>query len=317
MESIIEGGLFNYHPEEQADPFSPLGRFKALLARPDEAIDLGEAALIIAAQEYPGLNEGYYLDRLDAMASDVRLLLADETDPYQIISVINSYLFGTLGYKGNETDYSDPRNSYLNDVLERRVGIPITISLVYLELTKRLGLPFEGVNLPGHFIVRYFEPASRLLGKLNPGREAYEESAAPGHEPILIDPFNGGAILTEEDCVRLVREVYGRPVPLSSVFMRPATPRQFLTRMLSNLKSSYVASEAFDKALKIEEFMIAIQPKDWSEIRDRGALRYRLGQRWRAIYDFQTYLRNQPDARDAEVIRKHIRTLYQEIAERN
>lgn len=319
MESSIEGGIFNYHPEyDKIDPFSPLGRFTEMLARPDEAIDLAEAALIIAAQEYPGLNEGYYLDRLDSMAADVGLLLAGEVEPHRIIEVLNSYLYGTLGFKGNEADYANPRNSYLNDVLEQRIGIPITLSLVYLEMGKRLALPLEGINLPGHFIIRYQEPAPQTLGRLGMGRERLDESEKAGSgEQILLDPFNGGAVLSEEDCARIVREMYGRPMPLASVFTRPVTPRQFLTRLLTNLKTNYVSTEDFERALKFEEFMIAINPKDWSEIRDRGALRYRMGQRWKAISDFQTYLRKQPDAKDADTIRKHIRTLYQEIAERN
>lgn len=319
MESIIEGGIFNYHPEQNTiDPFSPLGRFVELLERPNEAIDLAEAALIIAAQEYPGLNEGYYLDRLDAIASDVGLLLAGTTEPLRIIEVLNSYLYGTLNFKGNETDYADPRNSYLNDVLERRVGIPISLSLIYLEIGKRLGLPLEGVNLPGHFIIRYQEPASQTLGRLNQGRERREDNDnSEAGEQILLDPFNGGAVLSEEDCARIVQEMYGRPMSLAKVFLQAVTPRQFLTRMLTNLKANYVSTEDFERALKIEEFMVAVNPKDWSEIRDRGALRYRLGQRWKAIGDFQTYLRKQPDAKDADTIRKHIRTLYQEIAERN
>lgn len=319
MEGIIEGGIFNYYPpEENYDPFSPPGRFKELIARPDEEIDLADAALIIAALEYPGLNEVYYLERLDQMVADVSLLLAGETAPLRIITVLNSYLYGTLGFKGNETEYSDPRNSYLNDVLERRTGIPITLSLVYLELGKRLGLPLEGVGLPGHFIVRYREFAPQTTGQLNLGRGLEEgDPRSGGGQQILLDPFNGGEIISEEDCARMVQETFGRPVPLNAAFLRPVSKKQFLIRMLNNLKASYVGQEEFEKALKIEDFIIMLNPKDWGEIRDRGALRYRNGQRWKAVYDFQTYLRKQPDARDTDVIRQHIRNLHKEIAERN
>ncbi len=318
MESYIEGGLFNYYPESPHDIFSAKGRFQEIVGRPDEQIDLAEAALIIAAQEYPGLSEGYYLDRLDAMASDVGLLLAGENDPYQIIQVFNSYLYGTLGFKGNETNYNDPRNSYLNDVLERRTGIPITLSLVYLEIGKRLGLPLEGIGLPGHFIIRYREHSPQTLGLLNMGRERLDDSeATPKQEQILLDPFNGGTIITEEECIQMVREVYGRPVPFLSGYLRPVGPRQFLTRMLTNLKASYMSQNEFEKAHDIIDFLIILNPTDWSELRDRGLMRQRLGQRWRAIYDYQAYLRRAVDAHDAETVRQQIRRLQDDIAKMN
>jgi len=318
MQSVIEGGIFNYYPEpEQPDPFSPYGRFSELAARPDDAIDLGEAALIIASQEYPSLNEGYYLNRLDAMAADVGLLMAGETDPARIIGVINSYLYGTLGFKGNETDYANPRNSFLNDVIELRTGIPITLSLLYLEITKRLGLPLEGIGLPGHFIIRYRETASQTLGRFM-GRETSDEnnSNEEGNQ-ILLDPFNAGAILSPEDCAEMMRQLYGRPLPMLSLYLRAINPRQFLSRMLNNLKAAYIAEKDFVRALKIEDFILILNPQEWSEVRDRGVLRYQNGQSWRAIYDLQTYLRQQPDASDAEVIRQQIRTISKEIASRN
>ncbi|MEI6046181.1 MAG: transglutaminase-like domain-containing protein [Chloroflexota bacterium] len=316
MESIIEGGIFNYHHQnKQLNPFSPLGRFQEMVARPEADIDLAEAALMIAGQEYKGLNESYYLDRLDAMAADMSLLLAGELDPYRIIGVLNSYLYGTLGYKGNETNYADPCNSYLSDVLERRTGIPITLSLVYLEIGKRLGLPLEGVGLPGHFIVRYLKSAPKTLGRINSGHEHLEESR--DDEQILVDPFNGGAILSEDDCARLIGDAYGRRMPRDSIFIRPIGPRQFLTRMLTNLKESYVGMEDVVRALEIEEFILLLNPQDINELRHRGMLYSRNGQRWRAIYDLQLYLAKQPDVRDAENLRQHIRTLHKEIAIRN
>jgi regulator of sirC expression with transglutaminase-like and TPR domain len=314
MVNIIEGSIFDYETGKfKPAPGSPLERFTEHVARADEHIDLIETAMIIAAAVYPGLNIGYYLRRIEVMANDVRLLLADETDPHKIIAVMNSYLFNTLGFKGNQSEYNDPSNSFLNDVLERRTGIPITLSLLYIEIGKQVGLPLEGVALPGHFIVRYRLHAHQHAGA--PERPA--EQRPENEKDILLDPFNAGAILTMEDCARLVQEIYGNPVPLLQSFFHPINNRQFLTRMLNNLKTSYITIQDFEKALLIEQFLVVLNPIDYEEIRDRGAINYRVGNRWRAILDFQNYLRHTPDARDSALINSQITNILKEIARNN
>jgi regulator of sirC expression with transglutaminase-like and TPR domain len=303
MESyIIENGIFDYDPDiVELDYNSPLLRLKELAAKPDEEIDLAEAALLIAASEYEGLNWGHYLNKLDVMADDVMLLRAGESDPQTNIKILNDYLFGTLHFTGNQDEYNDPRNSYLNDVLERRTGIPISLSLVYMEVGKRAGMPIEGIGLPGHFIVRY-----------NYNDEYYNRT-----EQILLDPFNGGTSLSEEDCARMVNEIYHRPMSLTPVFMRPVTKKQFITRMLNNLKTCYVEQEDFQRALRVERMLMAVSPEDWDEVRDRGAIHFRAGKYWKAIYDFQSYLRHTPDAKDGTQIRNYINGIYKEITSRN
>jgi regulator of sirC expression with transglutaminase-like and TPR domain len=303
MESyIIENGIFDYEPENiDFDINNPLQRFKEVLARPDAELDLAEASLLIAATEYEGLNWGHYLNRFETMADDVRLLRAGESDPYANVKVLNDYLYNTLQFTGNQDEYNDPRNSYLNDVLERRTGIPITLSLVYMEVGKRAGMPIEGIGLPGHFIVRY----------------NYKDEFSHKAEQILLDPFNGGTILSEEDCARLVTEIYRRPMPLTPVFMRPVTNKQFITRMLNNLKTAYVEQEDFHRALRVEKMLLMLDPQDWEEIRDRGAIHFRAGHYWKAIYDFQNYLRHAPNAKDSSQIRNYVNAIYKEIASRN
>lgn len=334
----IQGDKFEYHPpEDELVPGSPLDRFKTLIEQADHnEIDLAEAALIIASEEYPGLKESAYLDELDKYADDISVLISGESDPWRIIGFINEYLFNQKGYRGNQTDYNDPRNSYLNEVLDRRTGLPITLSLVYLEIARRLNVPIEGIGLPGHFIVRYHKPGSaesQSLSESNSSRQ-FPSSLQSGLTKllqsaedidgqvdetvdILIDPFSKGEILSEEDCIRRIREVYGRTAPFLATFMRPVKSRQFLMRMLSNLRANYTQQPDFERAMRIQEFMIVLSPGDYSEIRDRGAIHFRLGHFWAAIRDMRSYLQHVPNAPDAAQINQHIRNIYQEMVVRN
>jgi len=334
--NYVYGDAFDYHPErEEIDLSSPLGRFKQLLeAHPDPnaEIDLAEAALIVASEAYPGLKESAYIDELDRMADEVSVLISGESDPWRIVGNINDYLFNKKGFRGNQTEYNDPRNSYFNEVLDRKTGIPITLSLIYLEIARRLRLPIEGIGLPGHFIVRYHRPSDgqsfglgrAALPSVQPGLTRLLESedldnVVGESTDILIDPFNKGDILTEEDCIRRLQEAYGRNVPVLASFMRPVSDRQFLTRMLSNLKAAYTQQEQpdFERTLQIEQFIIALNPNDWSEVRDRGAIHFRLGHFWAAIHDMRVYLRHVPNASDAAQVQSHIRNIFSEMVVRN
>ena len=337
MNDYIYGDAFEYHPERtEIEANSPLGRFQTLLtASGTGEIDLAEACLIISSQQYPGLKESAYLDDPDKMADDVSVLISGETDPWRIVGSINDYLFNQKGFRGNQSEYNDPRNSYLNDVLDRRTGLPITLSLVYLEIAKRLHLPIEGIGLPGHFIVRYHQPTDNTqtfsegsLGRspltLYPGLARLLETEDVSDEvqevaDILIDPFNNGDILTEEDCIRRLQETYGRGVPVLASYLKPITSRPFLTRMLGNLKAAYTQQPEpdFERTLQIEQFLIALNPQDWTEVRDRGAIHFRLSHFWSAIADMRSYLRHVPNAPDAAQIQSHIRNIFNEMVIRN
>lgn len=324
---IIEGSIFEYQSSvELPPPGSPLERFGRLAALPDEEMELAEAALILSALEYPGLNEAYYLDQLDVLADEVRPLIATETDPLKNIEHLNYFLTTLKGFHGNEADYNNRRNSFLNDILERRTGIPITLSLLYIELGNRLGLHFEGVGLPGHFIIRYRELAPQALSSGDRFESDYdsleryremERSRDNLSSDILLDPFTGGTILTEEDCVELVRERYGRAVPIRHVLAHSVTNRQFLTRMLNNLKVICITEQDFERALQIQECLVLLNPRGPEEKRDRGVIYARQGRFGRAISDLQTYLRENPAAPDANVIRRQLTRSFDQMVKRN
>lgn len=326
-EQYIEGSLFDYWAEpEQIDSTSPLGRFTRLLEQTDEEIDLAEAALIISSQEYSGLNEVYYLNQLDDLADEVRPLISIETDPLKNIEALNHFLSNLKGFHGNETDYNDRRNSYLNDVLERKTGIPISLSLLYIELGKRLGLRFEGIGLPGHFIIRYRElapQASSRGDRLGANFENLELQEGTGHsaagqpDEILLDPFNGGAILTEEDLLELVRERNGRMLPIRQALSRPYTNRQFLSRMLLNLKAVCVSEEDWYQALQFQHYLVQLNPQSLEEKRDRGMLYLKGEQYGRAIVDLRAYLSKTPQASDAQIVRRQLSTAFDQMVRRN
>ncbi|HYL80280.1 MAG TPA: transglutaminase-like domain-containing protein, partial [Candidatus Acidoferrum sp.] len=171
--------------------------FAQLVSRPEETIDLAEAALFIAKEEYPDLDVAGYLGRLEGMASDVQAQAGSTPDPRRMIEALNAYLFQAQGFRGNSEDYYDPRNSFLNDVLDRRTGIPITLSTVYLAVGGRLGLHLHGVGMPGHFLVKH---------------------VAAGEETV-IDPFNGGVLVTSADCQRILDRVYGGKLTFEPRFL--------------------------------------------------------------------------------------------------
>jgi regulator of sirC expression with transglutaminase-like and TPR domain len=263
--------------------------FAALVALPDDAIDLGQASLLIAREEYPDLEVGDYLARLDEMAGAIRERLKGGEGAASQIAHINRLLFEELGFRGNREEYYDPRNSFLNDVLDRRVGIPISLSTIYIEVGRRIGCPLAGVAFPGHFLVRYL------------GREVTTE--------ILIDPFNRGLILTEDECRRRLLETYRGQVEFRAEFLKRARTKDILERMLNNLKAIYQGQRDFHRALQVQELLLCVRPGLPREIRDRGLIRYRLALLAQAADDLAAYLKAVPEAADAAVIGERLREL--------
>ena len=254
-------------------------RFASAVARgPD--LDLAEAALLIALEEYPTLAIPAYLEKLDDMGLEARDRIRQDAPLEDRIDSLNAYLFDALGFKGNEEDYYDPRNSFLNEVIDRRLGLPITLSLVYLEVARRVGVPAHGVGLPGHFIV----------------------GAGDGPGRILIDPYHGGRRLTPEECARIVAGVGGDAVPLREEQLAPVGKPQFLYRMLSNLKFAYLQGEASAKALRVIDKMSVLEPASWVDVRDRGIVLHRLGRNPDARRELRRYLANVPDAEDRPAV---------------
>jgi regulator of sirC expression with transglutaminase-like and TPR domain len=270
-----------------ADVPSPRARFAAMAALPDQEVDLAAAALLIAAEEYPQLVVEQYLQRLDMLAERVRDRLWNETAPLVVLQELNRVLFEEEGFRGNAREYHDPRNSFLNDVLDRRLGIPITLSILYLEVGWRLGLPLEGVNFPGHFLVRYVGEAI----------------------PLLVDPFLGGQIRFEDEAQELLDRVYGGMVRLRQEFLQPAGKKDMLTRLLRNLKGIYLNERDDRRALAAIDRILLLRPTAAPELRDRGLLLARTGRVGEAIADLERYLDIEPEAADARRVRKLIEDL--------
>ena len=243
--------------------------------------DLAPAALAIARMEYPQLDASRYLQALDrlGMAAAERLAaLGDGADTLQRIERISAYLFEEQGFAGNRRRYDDPRNSFLNDVLDRRTGIPITLALVYIEVSRRAGLRIDGVNFPGHFLLSVHSGTP-------------DRPAAPADDLLIVDPFHGGAVLSEMDCRKLLRSHAGEDVPFDHRLLARATKPEIIVRMLVNLKRIYVRMRSFPQAHAITELLLALDPSATTELRDRGLLAYHLNDYPAALRDLEAYLR--------------------------
>jgi len=249
----------------------------------DERIDLVRAALIIARTEYPDLYLDAYVNRVDELARRVAAHIIDVDDIPKTIAAINQVLFNELGLRGNREDYYDPCNSFLNDVLDRGVGIPITLALIYMEVARRINLPLVGVGMPGHFLLKHYDID---------GRET------------LIDCVNGGDILNPQDCQRRLDEIYSGQLTLRPEFLFAVSRRQMLTRMLNNLKTIYLSARNFRKALPIVDLVLVIYPRSPEDVKQRALLRYSLNQPKGAMEDLEEYLKMSPDASDADEIRQ-------------
>ena len=273
--------------------------FRQLLSdmvnREEEDISLSEAALYIAGDEYPDLDMQVYIRGLDEMAQEARNRLEGIEDRGEALRRLSEYLFLELGFGGNAEDYYDPQNSYLNRVMDRKLGIPITLSIVYMEVARRLGLVLEGIGLPGHFILRHGPPEWELF----------------------VDPFNGGELLSRADCEGLVQATFHGQAEFSDDFLLPCTKKTILVRVLSNLRNVYSQREEYRKALAATERIAIVQPGVARTFRDKAALHLRLGEHRRAAESLQTYLDTSPTADDAERVRNQIRALWQDIARRN
>ncbi len=269
--------------------------FAAAIDRSDEAIDLARAALYLAAEEYPALDVDAYVGRLDALAADVAELPLETPAPLGRLLNLSAYLFAEQGFAGNARSYYDPRNSFLNEVLDRRTGIPITLCVVYLELGWRLGLPLAGVGMPGHFLVGYYPP----------------------YHVQYVDVFNQGRMLDRDDCVLMLRGMYGGGFVFQEEHLAPVDKRQILTRMLMNLKAIYSQRQDWDRALAVVERLLLLRPGHPLELRDRGLIQIRRGALRAAHADLERYLRLAPEADDRPAIRDQLALIWKLLSMRN
>lgn len=276
--------------------------------------DLASAALIIPRLEYPRLDSARYLRLLDQMGETARArleALPPAIDLSECVAVLNRYLFDELGFAGNRQNYEDPRNSFLNEVLDRRTGIPITLAVIYIEVGRRAGLRIDGVNFPGHFLVRC--PAGQGAGVHDPRAR-----------DLIIDAFHGGALLSERDCRQLLEHHVGEDAAFDPELLAPATKTQILVRMLLNLKRIYVQMRSFPQARDITELLLAMDPSALTELRDRGLLAYHLNDFSAALRDLQTYVRlssgaplDEDSKEEHEQLWEHIKTLRRRVASLN
>lgn len=260
----------------------PRARFAALMHRDDADIDLAEAALLIAAEAYPGLDIDRWLARLDELAAGLRPRLAAARSPRTRVEALIDYVRREQRFVGNQDDYYDRRNSFLNEVLERRTGIPITLALVYMEIGRRAGVPVQGIGFPGHF-----------LAKL------------AGGEEVVFDPFFG-QVLTEEQCERRLQAVLGKDAPFDRTFLRAATAREIVVRILRNLKQIYLQARDYPLALGCSERILLVEPDLPPELRDRGLLYEHLECYAAAQADLERFLVLAPDDDSAPVVREKL-----------
>jgi regulator of sirC expression with transglutaminase-like and TPR domain len=244
-------------------------------------LSLLEATLEIAAEEHEDIDVLAQIARVETIGAEARRRIAGLVNPFARLEALRALLFDELGFRGNVDNYDDPRNSSLDDVLERKLGIPLSLSILTIEVARHAGLTAEGVGLPGHFVVRIEEQDRRLL----------------------IDPFHGGHIITIEDCRDLVVRTTGRASLFRKDSLDAATPRAMLTRLLLNLKRIHLAQGDYIKALAVVERLLVIAPADAKEIRDRGLLLAHLGQSGAAVQDLESYLALAPGAADVESVR--------------
>ncbi|HEY6097935.1 MAG TPA: transglutaminase-like domain-containing protein [Anaeromyxobacter sp.] len=259
-------------------------RFSALLQR--EPVPLDEAALAIAEEEYPGLDVEEYLVRLDRLGERVSL----GSPPARAASTLNALrrvLHEEEGLRGNEQDYYDPRNSFLNEVLDRRLGIPISLAVIWIEVARRAGLELQGVGFPGHFLAKY---------------------ASPSGPEVFVDAFNGGEMLSAEECVARYRARTGGR-DLDRRYLAGLAPRQILARMLQNLKRIYVERRDDVRTFAVLDRILLLSPGQIQAIRDRGLVAARLGGGAAAAQDLEAYLARAPAAADAAEIRKVLAVL--------
>jgi regulator of sirC expression with transglutaminase-like and TPR domain len=273
--------------------------------------DLAAPAFLIARIEYPRLDPEPYLDRLDGMGEEAaRFVSVDPGADAPLaarIDAVNRYLFNQLGFNGNREHFEDPRNSCLNEVMDRKTGIPITMALIYIEVARRAGIRAEGVNFPGHFLVRCLQ-------------DLHTDDPTEG---VIVDPFHSGAILNEHDCRQLL-EPHLSDAAFAPTLLARATRRQILVRMLLNLKKLYVKMHSFPQARATTDALLALQPASLADLRDRGLLAYHMSDFSHALRDLEEYLKlarlseqDDDQKKETEQVWEHVKTLRRRVAQLN
>jgi regulator of sirC expression with transglutaminase-like and TPR domain len=279
------------------EPNAAIVRFREVISRPDEEIDLAEAALLIAKTAYAELDISRYLARIDQLARELSARLPETSSHSERVLALNHYLFEEQGFSPNLENYYDVRNSFLNDVLERRLGIPITLSILYIEVGRRIGLPLHGVSFPGHFLVKC----------------KAKEGA------LILDPYSGGVSLSLRDLQQRLRQARGGEVSRAVVasMLVSAKKKEILARVLRNLKAVYLEQRDRDRAVSLMEWIVSVAPDDASGVRERGLLYLELECFRAALEDLGRYMLMAPEADDIDQIRHHVVELRKTVSRLN
>ena len=267
-------------------------QFLAVARLPDEQIELARAALLLATFEEPALDVERELGLLDSLATAAATRMGTERDPFGSVNTLNEYLFDEVGFRGNEEDYYDPRNSYLNEVLKRRLGIPITLSLVYIETGTRLGIPLVGVGIPGHFLVRHRDV-----------------------EDLIVDPFHASILLSQRECAERLRQAVGEGTAWDKSYLAPIGNRDYIARIVRNLKGCFLRLHDYPRALRMFEWLLRMDPPAPADQRERGVVRLRLGEYREAVDDLRAYLAAEPDSPEADAVQQLIDRVQRRMAE--
>jgi regulator of sirC expression with transglutaminase-like and TPR domain len=270
----------------------PSPRFEELAGAADETIDVALGAALIARDVYQDLDVGSVLARFDELAGPIVRLGLDGMNAEAQALELAHYIYERQGFAGNETDYYDPKNSLLPDVLERRVGIPITLALVYCEIAKRVGVPARGVGFPGHFLVR--------IERRGP------DQALP---PVIVDPFFNGRVLDDRSLDALLKKVVGPEENLRPEHLAPASPRLVLVRMLTNLKTIYLSRGEDSRALLALDRLVSMMPDAPPVLHERGLLAARLGSLEVARADLRRFLELSPEAAESKAVQARLEQL--------
>ena len=269
--------------------------FEKEINRAEPDINLARAALLVARAINPRVDVAASLAKLDAMAQSVRDAVADDASAAEKFAALNEYFFGREQFSGNRADYYHPQNSFLNYVLVTKIGLPITLSVIYLEIGWRLDLPVAGIGLPGHFVVAFFG----------------------GDDVVYVDPFNDGQLLTEDDCLDIAQVPEDDRIPFRRDYLKPMTKKAILYRMLLNLKHVYVTHQEWDRAHRVADLLVSLRPGELNQLRDRGLIAYRLDRLQDAVFDIRQYLLQNPNASDADWLKNHLENLQTKLLRLN
>ncbi len=258
--------------------------FEKEINRAEPDINLARGALLISKAINSRVDVDASLAKLDDMAQAVRVSARDDGSVQQRFDALNAYFFEQEHFSGNRADYYHPQNSFLDQVLVTKTGLPITLSVIYLEIGWRLKLPLAGIGLPGHFLVAF-----NVEG-----------------QPVYLDPFNEGGFLTEDDCMDIAQIPEDDRIPFRRDYLKPVSKRDILARMLLNLQQIYVSHQNWQSAHQVVDLQIAVHPGEAHHLRDRGLIAYRLHNFQNAVFDIQQYLVQNPKAADAEWLYAHL-----------